>query len=401
MSPVPDYETLLEGGIKGLRVGIPKEYRIDGVPADIGGLWDKGADWLKAQGAEIVEVSLPHTKYALPTYYIVAPAEASSNLARYDGVRFGHRTSGSIHDITELYEKSRAEGFGAEVQRRILIGTYVLSAGYYDAYYARAQKLRTLIKRDFDKAFEALRRAADPRDAGTGLRRGRKDLRSGVDVPERRLHGDGQSGRTAGPFGSRRAYRQRFAAGPSVDRQGIRRGHRAARRPGDRAGGRFPAQTRQLVEGGMSHRTSKLIKGQTGDWEVVIGLEVHAQVLSKSKLFSGASTEFGAEPNSQVSFVDAGMPGMLPVINEKCVEQAVRTGLGLKAKINLSSIFDRKNYFYPDLPQGYQISQYKNPDRGRGRGHHRPQGWRKPAGGDRAAASGTGCGQEPARPASR
>jgi aspartyl-tRNA(Asn)/glutamyl-tRNA(Gln) amidotransferase subunit B len=116
----------------------------------------------------------------------------------------------------------------------------------------------------------------------------------------------------------------------------------------------------------MTAPASKLIKGQTGDWEVVIGLEVHAQVLSKSKLFSGASTEFGAEPNSQVSFVDAGMPGMLPVINEKCVEQAVRTGLGLKAKINLSSVFDRKNYFYPDLPQGYQISQYKNPIVGEG-----------------------------------
>ncbi len=116
----------------------------------------------------------------------------------------------------------------------------------------------------------------------------------------------------------------------------------------------------------MNTRPSKLVKGQTGEWEVVIGLEVHAQVLSKSKLFSGASTEFGAEPNSQVSFVDAGMPGMLPVINEKCVEQAVRTGLGLKAKINLFSIFDRKNYFYPDLPQGYQISQYKNPIVGEG-----------------------------------
>jgi len=116
----------------------------------------------------------------------------------------------------------------------------------------------------------------------------------------------------------------------------------------------------------MSAPASKLIKGQTGDWEIVIGMEVHAQVLSKSKLFSGASTEFGAEPNSQVSFIDAGMPGMLPVINEKCVEQAVRTGLGLKAKINLSSIFDRKNYFYPDLPQGYQISQYKNPIVGEG-----------------------------------
>jgi len=151
--PVPDYEKLLEGGIKGLRVGIPKEYRIDGAPAEIDALWSKGAEWLKAQGAEIVEVSLPHTKYALPTYYIVAPAEASSNLARYDGVKFGYRAPG-VRDITDMYEKSRGEGFGAEVQRRILIGTYVLSAGYYDAYYTRAQKLRSLIKRDFERAFE-------------------------------------------------------------------------------------------------------------------------------------------------------------------------------------------------------------------------------------------------------
>src|SRR6201995_3885096 len=150
---VPDYEKLLEGGIKGLRVGIPKEYRVDGAAAETDALWDKGAEWLKAQGAEIVEVSLPHTKYALPTYYIVAPAECSSNLARYDGVKFGFRAEGA-RNITELYEKSRGEGFGAEVQRRILIGTYVLSAGYYDAYYSKAQKLRTLIKRDFDQAFE-------------------------------------------------------------------------------------------------------------------------------------------------------------------------------------------------------------------------------------------------------
>jgi aspartyl-tRNA(Asn)/glutamyl-tRNA(Gln) amidotransferase subunit A len=151
--PVPDYEKQLEGGIKGLKVGIPKEYRMDGAPPEIAALWDKGAAWLKAQGAEIVEVSLPHTKYALPTYYIVAPAEASSNLARYDGVRYGHRAK-NARDITDLYEKSRAEGFGPEVQRRILIGTYVLSAGYYDAYYARAQKLRTLIARDFADAYK-------------------------------------------------------------------------------------------------------------------------------------------------------------------------------------------------------------------------------------------------------
>ncbi len=149
--PVPDYEKAIGKSIKGLRVGIPKEYRADGMSAEIEALWDKGAQWLKEQGAEIVEISLPHTKYALPAYYIVAPAEASSNLARYDGVRYGLRVPGD--DIVDMYENSRAAGFGPEVQRRILIGTYVLSAGYYDAYYVRAQKIRTLIKRDFELAW--------------------------------------------------------------------------------------------------------------------------------------------------------------------------------------------------------------------------------------------------------
>ncbi len=149
--PVPDYESAIGRPIKGLRVGIPREYRIDGMPAEIDALWQKGAQWLKEQGAEIVEISLPHTKYALPAYYIVAPAEASSNLARYDGVRYGLRVPGD--DIVDMYENSRAAGFGREVQRRILIGTYVLSAGYYDAYYVRAQKVRSLIKRDFETAW--------------------------------------------------------------------------------------------------------------------------------------------------------------------------------------------------------------------------------------------------------
>jgi aspartyl-tRNA(Asn)/glutamyl-tRNA(Gln) amidotransferase subunit A len=149
--PVPDYERAIGKSIKGLRVGIPKEYRADGMSSEIEALWNKGATWLKEQGAEIVEISLPHTKYALPAYYIVAPAEASSNLARYDGVRYGLRVPGD--DIVDMYENSRAAGFGPEVQRRILIGTYVLSAGYYDAYYVRAQKIRTLIKRDFEQAW--------------------------------------------------------------------------------------------------------------------------------------------------------------------------------------------------------------------------------------------------------
>lgn len=150
--PVPDYEASIGKPIKGLRIGIPKEYRSDGMPAAIAALWDKGAKWLKEQGAEIIEISLPHTKYALPAYYIVAPAEASSNLARYDGVRYGLRVPGN--DLIDTYENTRAAGFGREVQRRVLIGTYVLSAGYYDAYYVRAQKVRTLIKQDFDKAWD-------------------------------------------------------------------------------------------------------------------------------------------------------------------------------------------------------------------------------------------------------
>lgn len=151
--PVPDYEASLGQSIKGMKIGIPKEYRIDGMPEEIEKLWQQGVEWLKDAGAEVVEISLPHTKYALPAYYIVAPAEASSNLARYDGVRYGLRVDGK--DIGDMYEKSRAAGFGKEVQRRIMVGTYVLSAGYYDAYYLKAQKVRTLIKRDFEDAFHA------------------------------------------------------------------------------------------------------------------------------------------------------------------------------------------------------------------------------------------------------
>jgi aspartyl-tRNA(Asn)/glutamyl-tRNA(Gln) amidotransferase subunit A len=148
---VPDFAAAVERGVKGLTIGVPREYRMDGMPEEIEALWKQGLDWLVAEGATIRDISLPHTKYALPAYYIVAPAEASSNLARYDGVKYGLRVTGK--DITDLYELSRAAGFGREVKRRVMIGTYVLSAGYYDAYYVRAQKVRTLIKRDFEQAF--------------------------------------------------------------------------------------------------------------------------------------------------------------------------------------------------------------------------------------------------------
>ena len=152
--PVPDFTAALSGDIRGKRIGMPREYRMEGMPEEIETLWADGARMLREAGAEIVDISLPHTKYALPAYYVIAPAEASSNLARYDGVRYGHRAKLAQGDgITEMYEKTRAEGFGPEVQRRVMIGTYVLSAGFYDAYYNRARKVRALIKRDFEEAF--------------------------------------------------------------------------------------------------------------------------------------------------------------------------------------------------------------------------------------------------------
>jgi aspartyl-tRNA(Asn)/glutamyl-tRNA(Gln) amidotransferase subunit A len=151
--PVPDYAAALTGDIRGLRVGVPAEYRMDGTPAEIETLWQQGVDWLRAAGAEIIDISLPHTKYALPAYYIVAPAEASSNLARYDGMRYGLRVEDS--DLADTYERTRAEGFGHEVQRRVMIGTYVLSAGYYDAYYLKAQRVRTRIADDFKSAWDS------------------------------------------------------------------------------------------------------------------------------------------------------------------------------------------------------------------------------------------------------
>ncbi len=318
--PVPDYEAAVGRSVKGLRIGIPKEYRLDGMPAEIEKIWEQGRAWLKAAGAELVEVSLPHTKYALPAYYIVAPAEASSNLARYDGVRYGLREQGS--DIREMYEKTRAAGFGAEVRRRIMIGTYVLSAGYYDAYYLRAQKVRTLIKRDFEQVFDAgVHAILTPATPSAAFGLGEK---GGADPVEMYLNDIFTvTVNMAGLPG--------IAVPAGLDGQGLPLGLQLIGRPFDeetlfataevieQAAGRFTPKRGGEDAMNAKGPPDKLIRGATGDWEVVIGMEVHAQVASNSKLFSGASTEFGAAPNSHVSLVDAAMPGMLPVINEECV----------------------------------------------------------------------------------
>ncbi|NTU76881.1 MAG: Asp-tRNA(Asn)/Glu-tRNA(Gln) amidotransferase subunit GatA, partial [Alphaproteobacteria bacterium] len=170
--PVPDYASAIGQSVKGLRIGVPREYRIDGMSPEVDALWQKGAAMLREAGAEIIDISLPHTKYALPTYYIIAPAEASSNLARYDGVRFGARVPGD--NLIEMYENTRGAGFGKEVRRRILMGTYVLSAGYYDAYYLKAQKVRRCLRNDFISAFDKCDAVLTPTAPSTAFGLGEK-----------------------------------------------------------------------------------------------------------------------------------------------------------------------------------------------------------------------------------
>ena len=171
----PDWTASLGQGVKGLRIGVPREYVVDGMPAEVQALWDQGVAWLKAAGCEIVDISLPHTKYALPTYYIVAPAEASSNLARYDGMRFGHRAT-DAKSLTDLYETSRAEGFGKEVQRRLTIGAYVLSAGFYDAFYVKALKVRRRIAEDFDNVWDKVDAVLTPSTPSAAFALGDKQI---------------------------------------------------------------------------------------------------------------------------------------------------------------------------------------------------------------------------------
>ena len=234
---VPDWSGTLAGDVRGLRIGLPVEYRVDGMPAEIEAIWRQGADWLRAQGAEPVEISLPHTKYALPTYYIVAPAEASSNLARYDGMRYGLRVEG--RNLAETYRRTRGEGFGAEVRRRVLIGTYVLSAGYYDAYYVQGAEGPPPHRRRLHGCLRALRRHPHAHGPLGRLPRRRQDGRPGRHVPQRRLHRAHEPRRPPRPLGPRRPLRRRPAAGPAGDRPRLGRGHGVPCRQGAGGGGRL------------------------------------------------------------------------------------------------------------------------------------------------------------------
>ena len=219
--PVPDYEQAIGRSIAGMRVGIPREYRLQGMSAEVDALWAKGAEWLAEAGAQLTEISLPATASALPAY-ILNPAEASSNLARYDGVRYGLRVPGS--DVMEMYGRTRAAGFSAGVRRRVMIGTYVLSAGYYDEYYLRAQKVRTLVKADFERCFSAgIDAILTPSAPTPAFAIGEQAGTNPTEMHQRRFHRSGEYGGAASRFGSSGAQRRGIAIRPSADRPSVRR----------------------------------------------------------------------------------------------------------------------------------------------------------------------------------
>ena len=281
----------------------------------------------------------------MPVYYVVAPAECSSNLARFDGVRYGYRCE-KPRDLMDLYKRSRGEGFGAEVKRRIMTGTYVLSAGYYDAYYIQAQKVRQLIARDFECAFREVDVLMGPTTPTPAFEIGAKTS-DPITMYLNDIYTIGANLAGLPAMSIPCGFVQRPAGRLADRRAAFCRGEdpeccawSAAR---DRLASTDPGELR------------------VNDWETVIGLEIHAQLATRAKIFSGAATAYGAIPNVQASLIDLGYPGVLPVLNGEAVRMAVKFGLAINARISRHSVFARKNYFYPDLPKGYQISQYELP----------------------------------------
>ena len=280
-------------------------------------------------------MSLPSTQYGISAYYLIAPAEASSNLARYDGVRYGLRVDGD--DVAQMNAATRDAGFGAEVKRRIMLGTYALSAGYYDAYYGQAQRVRTLIIRDFERAYEQFDVLLSPTSPTVAFAIGAKTsdplamyLCDVCTVPVNLTGQPGDVGAVRDGCG--RAADRRAGAGARI------------RRAGD-------------VPGCAGDRGGRIVS----DVETVIGLEVHAELATASKMFCGCPNEFGEEPNTNICPVCLGLPGSLPVLNEKAVEYALRVAEALHLHVPAESVFSRKNYFYPDMPKNYQTSQYDLP----------------------------------------
>ena len=347
-----DYLGALKDDIRGLTIGVPEEFFPDTLDGAIADNSREAIRELEKLGAKVVSVSLPSIKLSVPAYYVIAPAEASSNLSRFDGVRFGHRCD-DPQDLEDLYKRSRSEGFGDEVKRRILVGTYALSAGYYDAYYRRAQQVRRLIRDDFARAFEKVDVLMGPTAPETAFKLGdKKDDPVSMYMADVFTIGVNLAGLPA--LSMPTGFDQGLPTGTQIIGNYFREG--------------------QILN--VAHNISKPPTGTnretaagrcTMSWgKSVIGLEIHVQLNTTSKLFSGSKLSTGAEPNTQASLVDLGMPGTLPVVNREAVRKAALFGLAINADICRHSVFERKNYFYPDLPKGYQTTQLDKPVVGAG-----------------------------------
>ncbi len=352
--PVGDYLGALDQGLDGLRIGVPEEFFPDDLDGAIADNAREAMRELEKQGAKLVKVSLPSIKLSVPAYYVIAPAEASSNLSRFDGVRFGYRCE-DPKDLEDLYKRSRSEGFGAEVKRRILVGTYALSAGYYDAYYKRAQRVRRLIRDDFARAFKEVDVLMGPTSPETAFKLGAK-----ADDPVKMYMADVFT------------IAVNLAGLPALS---MPSGFVDGLPAGTQVIGNYFQEGRIL---NVAHRYQ-----MATDWHQRIPERFNeflfAQWLGSGDRagsartaghpledFSGASTATGDEPNSHASLIDLGMPGTLPVVNKEAIRNAVRFGLAINADIGRRSVFERKNYFYPDLPKGYQTTQLAEPIVGAG-----------------------------------
>ena len=343
-------------GLAGVRIGVPAEYFQPGMDAEVEASVRAALDELARAGAKLVDVSLPHTKYAIATYYLICTAEASSNLARYDGVKYGHRTS-EARSLEDLYTKTRGEGFGAEPKRRIMLGAYVLRAGYYEAYYGKALRARRRIADDFSAAFAGCDAIVTPTSPVPAFRFGERMgdplqmYLADVLTVAADLAGIPALSQPCGftkaglPIGLQ-------VIGPALGEEilpprggGLRGAHRLDSAAPPRGFG-----------SGRRRGVSDL-----GKYELVVGLEVHAQLATRSKIFSWSSAAFGAEPNTATDPVCLGLPGTLPVLNRAAVDAAVRLGLAVGSRIRRRCRFSRKHYFYPDLPKGFQISQFDEP----------------------------------------
>ncbi len=346
-----DYTQNLKEGAKGMKIGVAQAFMGEGLQPEVRAAIDSAIDTYRAMGAEIVDVSFEYLDYALSAYYLISSAEASSNLARYDGIRYGVRAE-EYADLVDMYRKTRTQGFGDEVKRRIMLGTYALSSGYYDAYYKKAMQVRTLIMDDFKNVFDSCDVLLTPTTAKTAFGIGEKtsnplemyltDIYTvpvniagipGISIPCG-FDNDGM------PIGMQ-------LLGPVLSEEKILQAAYAFER-----------------ETAFKDQKPKACIGKGGikmEYDIVIGMEIHAELATKSKIFCSCSTTFGADENTHACPVCLGMPGVLPVLNEKVVEYAARAGLALNCHIANFSKMDRKNYFYPDLPKAYQTSQFDLP----------------------------------------